>query len=120
MTRTGLHLDTLFGFAERRSTSIILECWLKTSCAVSGTGYLVNSDIIKKYKGWKCNLLTEDIQFSVINILDGEKIGYCSSAMFYDEQPETFKQSWNQRMRWSKRILSGNVQIWKRLNNDGI
>ena len=22
--------------------------------------------------------------------------------MFYDEQPETFKQSWNQRMRWSK------------------
>ena len=22
--------------------------------------------------------------------------------MFYDEQPTTFKQSWNQRMRWSK------------------
>jgi len=75
---------------------------LKTSCAVSGTGYLVNSEIIKKYNGWKCNLLTEDIQFSVVNILDGEKIGYCSEAMFYDEQPETFKQSWNQRMRWSK------------------
>jgi cellulose synthase/poly-beta-1,6-N-acetylglucosamine synthase-like glycosyltransferase len=75
---------------------------LKTSCAVSGTGYLVDSAIITKYDGWKCNLLTEDIEFSVVNILDGVKIGYCSEAMFYDEQPETFKQSWNQRLRWSK------------------
>ena len=69
---------------------------LKTSCAVSGTGFLVNSSIIKKNNGWKFNLLTEDIQFSVVNILEGEKIGYCESAMFYDEQPTTFKQSWNQ------------------------
>ena len=75
---------------------------LKTSCAVSGTGFLVNSKIIDKNKGWKFNLLTEDIQFSVVNILEGEKIGYCENAMFYDEQPTTFKQSWNQRMRWSK------------------
>lgn len=75
---------------------------LKTSCAVSGTGFLVNSTIIKKNNGWKFNLLTEDIQFSVVNILEGEKIGYCENAMFYDEQPTTFKQSWNQRMRWSK------------------
>ena len=50
---------------------------LKTSCAVSGTGFLVNSTIIKKNNGWKFNLLTEDIQFSVVNILEGEKIGYC-------------------------------------------
>ncbi|MBO5459905.1 MAG: glycosyltransferase family 2 protein [Lachnospira sp.] len=75
---------------------------LKTSCAVSGTGFLVNSQIIKKNGGWKFNLLTEDIQFSVVNILEGEKIGYCDTAMFYDEQPTTFSQSWNQRMRWSK------------------
>ena len=75
---------------------------LKTSCAVSGTGFLVNSSIIKKNNGWKFNLLTEDIQFSVVNILEGEIFGYCESAIFYDEQPTTFKQSWNQRMRWSK------------------
>ena len=41
-------------------------------------------------------------EFTVTNILDGEKVGYCGSAMFYDEQPTTFKQSWNQRMRWTK------------------
>ncbi len=87
---------------------------LKTSCAVSGTGFLINSKIIKKYNGWQFNLLTEDIQFSVVNILDGEKIGYCADAMFYDEQPITFRQSWNQRMRWSK----GFYQVMFRYGRD--
>jgi cellulose synthase/poly-beta-1,6-N-acetylglucosamine synthase-like glycosyltransferase len=92
---------------------------LKTSCAVSGTGYLVDSSIITKYGGWKCNLLTEDIEFSVVNILDGVKIGYCPDAMFYDEQPETFKQSWNQRLRWSKGFYQVMYRYGKRLITRG-
>lgn len=75
---------------------------LGVSCAVSGTGFLIHSDIIKKNKGWNYYLLTEDIQFSVDNILKGEKIGYCGDAVFYDEQPVTFRDSWNQRLRWSR------------------
>lgn len=75
---------------------------LKTSCAISGTGFLLSSDLIEENDGWKYNLLTEDIQFSVANILKGEKIGYCGTAKFYDEQPYTFEQSWKQRMRWCK------------------
>ena len=80
---------------------------LKTSCAVSGTGFLVNSSIIKKNNGWKFNLLTEDIQFSVVNILEGEKIGYCESAVTYDEEPVTWRASLVQRRRW----MSGIMQV---------
>lgn len=75
---------------------------LGVSCAVSGTGFLIHSDIIQENNGWNYYLLTEDIQFSVDNILKGEKIGYCGDAIFYDEQPTTFKDSWNQRLRWSR------------------
>lgn len=75
---------------------------LQTSCAVSGTGFLVNSSIIRKNRGWKYYLLTEDIQFTVVNAIDGEKIGYCEKAILYDEQPCTFSQSWTQRLRWAK------------------
>lgn len=75
---------------------------LGTSCAVSGTGFLVHKDIIKKNCGWKHYLLTEDIQFSTDNIIQGEKIGYCGNAILYDEQPVTFRDSWNQRLRWSR------------------
>lgn len=75
---------------------------LNKSCAVSGTGFLISSDIVNKNDGWKYHLLTEDIEFTIDSVINGEKIGYCNSACFYDEQPTSFKDSWNQRMRWSK------------------
>ena len=73
-----------------------------TSCAISGTGFLLNSSVIRKGGGWKYHLLTEDIEFSVDSAITGGKIGYCKTAIIYDEQPTTFKQSWTQRLRWSK------------------
>lgn len=75
---------------------------LGTSCSVSGTGFLVSSDLLKEIGGWKFFLLTEDIQFTVYNVLKGEKIGYSKNAVLYDEQPVKFSQSWKQRMRWAK------------------
>lgn len=78
---------------------------LNTSCAVSGTGFLVHRDIIKRQNGWKHFLLTEDIEFSIDNVIQGEKVAYCHTAMLYDEQPVKFKTSWRQRLRWSKGFL---------------
>lgn len=78
---------------------------LGTSCAVSGTGFLIGREIALKQSGWKHFLLTEDIEFSVDNVINGEKIAYCHDAFFYDEQPETFNQSWHQRLRWSRGFL---------------
>ncbi|MDO5783978.1 MAG: glycosyltransferase family 2 protein [Eubacteriales bacterium] len=75
---------------------------LGTSCAVSGTGFLVSSEIIRERGGWNYHLLTEDIEFTVDTVIRGENIGYCAGAMLYDEQPTTFQQSWTQRMRWAK------------------
>jgi len=75
---------------------------LNTGCAISGTGFMVSDEIIRKNNGWKHHLLTEDIEFSIDNALHGEKIGYCGNAVLYDEQPYLFEQSWNQRLRWAK------------------
>lgn len=73
-----------------------------TSCAISGTGFLVSSEIIEEDGGWKYNLMTEDIEFSTDKIIHGNTIGYCETAILYDEQPIDFKTSWIQRMRWTK------------------
>ena len=75
---------------------------LHNSCAISGTGFMVAADVIKERGGWNYHLLTEDIEFTAATVITGEKIGYAAEAMLYDEQPITFKQSWNQRMRWAK------------------
>ena len=75
---------------------------LNTSCAISGTGFFISAELIDKAGGWKWHLLTEDIQFSAETILKGEQISYTPTAMLYDEQPITFRDSWNQRFRWAK------------------
>lgn len=75
---------------------------LKTSCAISGTGFLISKDIVEEFGNWSFFTLTEDIQCSTEYALTGRKVGYCSTAELYDEQPETLKQSWRQRERWAK------------------
>lgn len=78
---------------------------LGTSCAISGTGFLIHRDILTRQNGWQHFLLTEDIEFSIDNVLQGEKIGYCHTAILYDEQPSSFKVAWRQRLRWAKGFL---------------
>ena len=79
---------------------------LGTSCAVSGTGFLFSRRVLDEQGGgWQFHLLIEDIEFSVSHILDGYKIALCPEAELFDEQPVTFRQSWRQRMRWSKGYL---------------
>ena len=80
---------------------------LGTSCAVSGTGFLFSRQVLARQGGWPFHLLTEDIQFTAACLLAGERIGYCPQAVFYDEQPVDFGQSWRQRLRWAR----GYVQV---------
>lgn len=72
-----------------------------TSCAVSGSGYLISAKIVRGMSGWDFHTLTEDIQFSTFCAVHGVQIGY-APAEFYDEQPVTLKASIRQRMRWTK------------------
>lgn len=85
-----------------------VRCIFNTSCTVSGTGFLFSREILEENDGWHYHLLTEDIEFTVDQILKGRKVGYCSEAYLYDEQPTEFIQSWNQRKRWAK----GFIQIF--------
>lgn len=78
-----------------------------TSSAISGSGWLVSSEIVRGMHGWDFHTLTEDIQFSTFCSIHGIQIGYVP-AEFFDEQPVTFKASWIQRTRWTK----GSYQIF--------
>lgn len=74
----------------------LLDC----STRVSGTGYVVPAKALKN--GWRYVTLTEDWELSADQIAEKYKIYYCDEAIFYDEQPTTFKIMWRQRVRWSK------------------
>lgn len=83
---------------------------LGSSCAVSGTGFLFSDGVLEACGGWNFFLLTEDIEFTIDNVVRGEKVGYAAGAVLYDEQPTSFAQSWRQRMRWSK----GYLQVFRK------
>lgn len=76
-----------------------------SSCHVAGTGFMFSREIMERNNGWKFHLLTEDMEFTMDCVLHGDRIGYCGSAILYDEQPTSFRQSWRQRVRWSKGYL---------------
>lgn len=82
-----------------------LECRGRTvagcSTRVTGTGYLINSNIVKD-GCWNYVTLTEDWEFTADQILKNNKIVFCDEAVFYDEQPTTFSIMWKQRVRWAK------------------
>ena len=86
---------------------------LGLSPLINGTGFMVKFDIIKP-NGWQTITLTEDIEFSLINISKGRRLGWATDAIVYDEQPVGFKQSWSQRSRWSV----GHLQCMKHYTKD--
>ncbi|MBR5948457.1 MAG: glycosyltransferase family 2 protein [Clostridia bacterium] len=119
MLGEGYNVSTCYRNTKNYSDSLIAACsglWflreskylnharmtLDSGCAVSGTGFMISKPYLEKIGGWHYHILIEDIQFSVECALSDEKIGYCRSAVVYDEQPVKFKTSWNQRMRWCK------------------
>lgn len=81
---------------------------LGLSATVSGTGYLFSREIMLRLDGWPFHSLSEDTEFTVNNILKGERVGYCGEAELFDEQPTRLGQSCRQRMRWCR----GNLQVF--------
>ena len=75
-------------------------------CFVAGTGFMFSSALCRSFGGgWPFHTLTEDGEFTTYNAIKGNKMGYCDTARFYDDQPTKFTQSWNQRLRWCKGYL---------------
>lgn len=87
---------------------------LGNPCTVSGTGFGFTRRLLEASGGWNFLTLTEDIEFSFWCITRGIRMGYSRDAMFYDEQPESIRQSWRQRTRW----VQGNVQVSVRYGKD--
>ena len=87
---------------------------LGLSPLLNGTGFMVKFDLLKPH-GWQTITLTEDIEYSLINIAEGRKLGWAVDAIVYDEQPVTFKASWSQRSRWTVGHLQCMKEYTKKL-----
>lgn len=80
-----------------------------------GTGFLFSNSIRLENGGWPFHTLTEDYEFTCNSVVKGEKFGYCEDAVFYDDQVKGLRQSWNQKLRWTKGGLQVFLLYWKKL-----
>jgi len=76
---------------------------LGTGTNLMGTGYLVASSVLKD--GWTYFSISEDWELTIDYLNQDHQVGYCDEAVFFDEQPESVRISFRQRLRWSKGVL---------------
>ncbi len=75
------------------------------SSMVGGTGFAFKLSALGD-AGWATESLTEDVEFSIQQILKGNRVTYARKAAFYDEQPASYGVSVKQRLRW----MTGGMQ----------
>ena len=65
-----------------------------------GTGYFVDSSVVKEAGGWIFTGMTEDIQLTSYCVYHDIYMRYYPLVCFYDEQSPKFKTVHNQHLRW--------------------
>ena len=83
---------------------------------LSGTGFYFSKEVIKN--GYNFHSLTEDYELSLYSILNNYSSTYNNKAIYYDEQPEDYKTTVNQRIRWIKDYLESRKKYMKSFKNN--
>lgn len=77
------------------------------SARVIGTGFAIRRDLLEALGGFPCRTITEDAELYAACLAHGVRVGYCETAVTYDEEPVTWRASLVQRRRW----MSGIMQV---------
>ena len=73
---------------------------LRLSAKLTGTGFAFLLSSLPR-EGWKTKTMVEDVEFTVLHNLRGNRIAYIGEADYADEQPESVRAMWRQLRRWA-------------------
>lgn len=88
--------------------------FLGLSATINGTAFMMKADYVRKH-GYNVKTITEDIEFSMQTIMNGESIAWVPEAKVYDEQPLSVQQSMSQRTRWTNGLIQCMIYYLKPL-----
>lgn len=72
---------------------------------LTGPGMMIASSIIKENGGWIHMGISEDVDFTLGELLKGYKAYYVPNAVFYDDQPSTLKDTFRRNMRMGRGLI---------------
>lgn len=75
--------------------------WFKMT-TIPGTNFAIRRSVLEKLGGWDEKAISEDteLSFRVYNL--GYHIRFFPEAITWEQEPETLKVWWKQRMRWAQ------------------
>lgn len=82
------------------------------SGSLSGTGFSIDRNVWDKVDFIRCDTLTEDLEFSILSILEGFKIKFIFYDYVLNQHLDEFIPSFIQRVRWSR----GHTQVFFKLS----
>lgn len=85
------------------------------SASLSGTGFSIKRHIFDKVGFNRCDTLTEDLEFSILCILNGYRIKYVPEEYVLNQHLESFKPSLIQRIRWCRGHMQTAMKLDKSL-----
>ncbi len=74
---------------------------------IPGTNFVIRKNILDKLNGWDDKAIAEDTEISIRIYQMGYKICFMPLAITWEQEPETLKVWFNQRLRWVK----GNLYV---------
>lgn len=75
--------------------------WFKMT-TIPGTNFAIRRSVIKELGGWDEQAISEDTELSFRVYNAGYHIRFFPAAITWEQEPETLKVWWNQRLRWAQ------------------
>ncbi len=80
--------------------------WFKVT-TIPGTNFAIRRSVIEELGGWDEKAISEDTELSFRIYNAGYRIRFFPEAVTWEQEPETLKVWWKQRMRWAQ----GNMYV---------
>lgn len=75
--------------------------WFKMT-TIPGTNFAIRRSVIEELGGWDEKAISEDTELSFRVYNAGYHIRFFPAAITWEQEPETLKVWWNQRLRWAQ------------------
>lgn len=75
--------------------------WFKVA-TIPGTNFAIRRSIMERLGGWDVKAMAEDTELTIRVYNLGYHIRFFPKAVTWEQEPETLKVWWNQRLRWAR------------------
>jgi len=75
--------------------------WFKMA-TIPGTNFAIRRSLLEKLNGWDHRALAEDTELTIRVYEQGYHIRFFPEAITWEQEPESWKVWWKQRLRWAR------------------